>query len=339
MSRDLIDTIPSARNIQSIGALVPGIRLNIPDVGGAQQTEQTYMATHGNAALHNTMLLDGMPAQTNLVDGAGAELHRQRAHRRSDLPDQRRLGRVVGRRRPRQPDSEGRRQRRPRAAASSAGRPTAGTCSPTISTPDLIARGLKTGARIQHLNDFNGSVGGPIVKDKLWYFGSGRHQSTFVQIPNTFKTDGSPGIEDAWIKQLRRPRHVAGDAAEQVRRHLSAQLQVEGARDRERRPDGPADLPGHFRHAARPGALLHRAGEVDVADHEQAARSRSATRATSCTTRACYEPGIAQVRGTPAWFATASHLERDDRLAARWPDSTTSGSIPIRTARSRRCRT
>src|SRR5206468_10847728 len=70
MTRDLIDAIPSARNMQSIGALVPGIRLNVPDVGGAQQTEQTYMASHGNSALHNTILLDGMPAQTNLSDGA-----------------------------------------------------------------------------------------------------------------------------------------------------------------------------------------------------------------------------------------------------------------------------
>src|SRR5712691_10042176 len=64
MTRDLMDSIPSARNIQSVGALVPGIRLNVPDVGGAQQTEQTYMATHGNSALHTTILLDGMPAQT-----------------------------------------------------------------------------------------------------------------------------------------------------------------------------------------------------------------------------------------------------------------------------------
>src|SRR5437868_7052252 len=46
MSRDVLDAIPSARNTQSIGALVVGVRLNIPDVGGAQQTEQTYMATH-----------------------------------------------------------------------------------------------------------------------------------------------------------------------------------------------------------------------------------------------------------------------------------------------------
>ena len=65
LTRELMDAIPSARNMQAIGALVPGIRLNIPDVGGAQQTEQTYMATHGNSALHNTILLDGMPAQTN----------------------------------------------------------------------------------------------------------------------------------------------------------------------------------------------------------------------------------------------------------------------------------
>jgi Carboxypeptidase regulatory-like domain/TonB-dependent Receptor Plug Domain len=69
VTRDLMDTIPSARNIQSVGSLVPGIRLNVPDVGGAQQTEQTYMAVHGNTSLHNTILLDGMPAQTNLSDG------------------------------------------------------------------------------------------------------------------------------------------------------------------------------------------------------------------------------------------------------------------------------
>src|SRR6478736_3721454 len=36
MTRELMDTIPSARNIQSIGSLVPGVKLNTPDVGGAQ---------------------------------------------------------------------------------------------------------------------------------------------------------------------------------------------------------------------------------------------------------------------------------------------------------------
>ena len=69
MTRDLLEAIPSARNMQSVGALVPGVRLNIQDVGGTQQTEQTYMAAHGNASRDNTILLDGLPAQTNLLDG------------------------------------------------------------------------------------------------------------------------------------------------------------------------------------------------------------------------------------------------------------------------------
>src|SRR5206468_3268213 len=52
MTRELIDAIPSARNMQAIGALVPRIRLNIQDVGGAQQTGHTYMSAEGNSAPH-----------------------------------------------------------------------------------------------------------------------------------------------------------------------------------------------------------------------------------------------------------------------------------------------
>jgi carboxypeptidase family protein len=41
ITRDLIDTLPTTRNIQSIGQLVPGVRMGNPDIGGTQQTEQT----------------------------------------------------------------------------------------------------------------------------------------------------------------------------------------------------------------------------------------------------------------------------------------------------------
>src|SRR5215813_8507535 len=43
MTRDMMDNIPNARNIQAVGSLVPGVRLTVPEVGGTQQTEQTYM--------------------------------------------------------------------------------------------------------------------------------------------------------------------------------------------------------------------------------------------------------------------------------------------------------
>ena len=134
MTRDLMDTIPSARNMQAIGALVPGIRLNIPDVGGAQQTEQTYMATHGNSALHNTILLDGMPAQTNLADGAVQNYIDNALDRRVGLSDERDLGRELRRRRAPQPGPEGRRQQHPRLGILRRRRTTAGVCRPRTST-------------------------------------------------------------------------------------------------------------------------------------------------------------------------------------------------------------
>src|SRR4029077_327153 len=53
---------------------------------------------------------------------------------------------------------------------------------------DLLSRNLSpTGTRIDHLNDYNFSMGGPIAKDKLWYFASVRHQGTYVLIPNTYQ--------------------------------------------------------------------------------------------------------------------------------------------------------
>jgi carboxypeptidase family protein len=201
VTRDLMDTIPSARNIQSVGSLVPGIRLNVPDVGGSQQTEQTYMATHGNSSLHNTILLDGMPAQTNLSDGQVQNyidnaLIAEATYQTSGVSAESSAGGV-----------------RLNLVPKDGGNTLHGSgflggssdnwhLQSTNLDDALRARGLPTGARVQSLSDFNGSAGGPIIKDRLWWFGSIRRQSTFVQIPNTFKNDGSPGVDDAWINSF-----------------------------------------------------------------------------------------------------------------------------------------
>jgi len=198
MTRDLIDAIPSARNMQSIGALVPGIRLNVPDVGGAQQTEQTYMSAHGNSALHNTILLDGMPAQTNLSDGAVQNyidnaLVAEATYQTSGVSAETSTGGVRLNMIPKDGGNT------LRGAGFFGGSSDNWHLQSDNLDDALRARGLPSGARVEHLNDLNVSAGGPLMKDKLWWFGSVRHQGTFVQVPNTFKNDGTPGIEDAWI--------------------------------------------------------------------------------------------------------------------------------------------
>ena len=62
--------LPSGRMIQSIGQLVPGVNLNLPDVGGARAMQQTYMSTHGMTAANNTVMVDGMTINGLQLDGA-----------------------------------------------------------------------------------------------------------------------------------------------------------------------------------------------------------------------------------------------------------------------------
>ena len=58
------------RNIQSIGAVLTGITQSLPDVGGGQGMQQTYMATHGADPRDNSIQVDGM--SLNGIEGDGA---------------------------------------------------------------------------------------------------------------------------------------------------------------------------------------------------------------------------------------------------------------------------
>ena len=275
LTRELMDTIPSARNMQAIGALVPGIRLNIPDVGGAQQTEQTYMATHGNSALHNTILLDGMPAHTNLADGAVQNYIDNALIDESVYQTSAISARELRRRRAPEPDPERRRQPVPGSGFFGGSADGWGLQADNV---DDLPEGTRPGerrSRIDYLNDFNFAMGGPVLKDKLWYFGSVRHQGTYIQVPNTFMNNGDPGIEDAWIDS-----YVLRGTWQATPRNKFAVTYQRNYKWKKheifpRRAGRAADFPRGDGRLPRALALLHRAGQVDVSDHQPpAARDR-----------------------------------------------------------------
>ena len=49
--------------------MTPCIRLTTPDVGGSQHMEQTYVQSHVSAAVATAVMLDGMYANSNYLDG------------------------------------------------------------------------------------------------------------------------------------------------------------------------------------------------------------------------------------------------------------------------------
>ena len=59
---------------------------------------------------------------------------------------------------------------------------------------ELRARGFNPSSGGDHLWDANGNVGGPILRDKLWFFGSGRYWGFAENVPNVYWGQSDPRV-------------------------------------------------------------------------------------------------------------------------------------------------
>jgi hypothetical protein len=62
-------------------------------------------------------------------------------------------------------------------------------------TPEAQARGLKAPTKINKMYDVNPAFGGPIVKNRLWFYTSARAQKVFMNLANQFNLDGTQLVE------------------------------------------------------------------------------------------------------------------------------------------------
>ena len=77
ISRDMLDAVPTAKTIQSIGQLVVGVTLNSPDVGGSRAMQQTYFAIRGTGGAQTVVLVDGLMTNGLMGDGAVQAYHNE----------------------------------------------------------------------------------------------------------------------------------------------------------------------------------------------------------------------------------------------------------------------
>src|SRR5258707_4397652 len=77
LSRDVLDSVPSAKTIQSLGQLVVGVTLSSPDVGGSRAMQQTYFAVHGSGASGSMVTVDGLVTNGLMADGAVMAYHNE----------------------------------------------------------------------------------------------------------------------------------------------------------------------------------------------------------------------------------------------------------------------
>ena len=195
LSRTEMDSVPTARNLQSVGSYIPSVHLNIPDVGGSQQIQQTYMATHGNPPEHDVILLDGMLVNTTQGDGQiqtyiENEMIQEFVYSTVSNPVESTAGGVYVNMTPKDGGNT--------MHGEFFGAFVLSQFVGTNLDQTLVARGIPQQSAITNLQDFDGSLGGPFIKDKLWYLLSGRKQATKQASP-LCQNNGSPCIDSSWI--------------------------------------------------------------------------------------------------------------------------------------------
>jgi Carboxypeptidase regulatory-like domain len=171
LDREAMDAIPTGRSIQGMGQLVVGINLNLPDTGGARAMQQTYMTTHGMATADNTIMVDGM--MVNGLQGDGAvqsyfndAMNQEVSYQTSAMGAETSSGGVRLNMIPREGGN------RWSGDFKAAVRP-GGWQSDNL-TDRHKARDLTTGNATDRIIDYTVALGGPMKKDKLWFFTSAR---------------------------------------------------------------------------------------------------------------------------------------------------------------------
>jgi hypothetical protein len=188
LPREVLDAVPTAHTIQGVGQLVVGVTLTAPDVGGSQAMQQTYFTVHGLGAAQTSLMMDGMiinglqgdgAIQTYTNDAGNQEMVYQTGGGTVDSP----TGGVKINMIPKEGGNR------------FSGSLFVGYESTSLQTnnltDDLAKLGVKSVDKIGKYNDTNATVGGPIKKDTIWYFGSIRLFTVNKPIGSTYVSDGT----------------------------------------------------------------------------------------------------------------------------------------------------
>jgi Carboxypeptidase regulatory-like domain len=181
LTRDIIDSLPSTRNIMSVGSFVPGIRMGTPDIGGSRSMEQTQPRGHGLNTANTVQQVDGMSvnsgetnqAQSYYDDALSAEV----SVTTSALSAENSSGGMRVNSIPKDGGNN--------VSGSVFLGGTDGNWQSKNINSYLKSQNISSANGVAHIQNFNGSLGGPIQKDKFWFFLAARHISTDELVANT----------------------------------------------------------------------------------------------------------------------------------------------------------
>lgn len=168
LDREQLDALPTARSFLSTGVVVPTAKINRPDMGGIQVGQASYLSARGRTSNDNAVEVDGIDARiSNGISQSGYNnfaMVQDVTYQTSALSPDSAGGGVRINMIPR--DGGNRFSRDLFFGGSGSG------WQADNLTPGLRSAGLRSADALERLIEITPAIGGPILKDKLWFFGS-----------------------------------------------------------------------------------------------------------------------------------------------------------------------
>jgi carboxypeptidase family protein/TonB-dependent receptor-like protein len=190
LNQQILEGVPVGRSVYQAGLFMPGSTTTAPDVGGNQTAQITNLSIHGLS--DNTWLADGL--EINGVEGNSvtatyynAGFNQEMTVQTKALPAEAGGGVTVN-----MIKKEGSNSVKGDLYATFTGH---GLQSNNV-TAEQKALGLLAPSAMDHAYDVNGGLGGPVLTDRLWYYGSYRRWVVNRLVANTFNVDGTQALDD-----------------------------------------------------------------------------------------------------------------------------------------------
>ncbi len=200
MDRHRLDVIPSGRDPFAVGQLIAGVTTSTPDVGGTLGMQQPTLQVHGSSGNDNVFMVDGIWIQHVAFSGNQTgfyfndNLMQEIAYTTSTLPAEAPIGGIQINMIPREGGNE--------FHGSLFGSGAMQGMESNNLTSGLRALGLTAQNKIDTVYDLNAGLGGPIIKDRLWFYASFRRWGANNFLANTFTPQGTQALDDNRLTDL-----------------------------------------------------------------------------------------------------------------------------------------
>jgi Carboxypeptidase regulatory-like domain len=192
VDRNLLDNIPSGRDIWVIAEQVPGVVQDRYNVGGTESAQQSSGAIHG-ASAQQEFQFDGLT--NNWPGGTGGFVMVYFDY------DSFEEVQVVTNAAPAEVGTAGLFMNMVTKSGGNDFHGSAtflyepGAWQSNNVSPELEALGVKTSNPVEHILNFAPTLGGPIMRNKAWFFGSYLRYDINTQVLGVTRPDGSPALD------------------------------------------------------------------------------------------------------------------------------------------------